>query len=219
MNNLSLAQQIMIWVLPILFAVTVHETAHGWVASLLGDNTAKRLGRLTLNPLKHIDPLGTVILPLLCILFGNFIFGWAKPVPINPNNFKNFRRDSALVAAAGPLSNLVMAFMWGGIAKIGLILLPSIGPNAHFLVYAGSAGIAINTVLMILNLVPIPPLDGSRVVSGLLPPRLARPYDAIEPYGFFILIILLFSGVLAALLGPLLVVVEKSLFALFGLYG
>jgi Zn-dependent protease len=217
MDNFSLIQKAFIWVLPVLFAVTVHETAHGWVASKFGDNTAKRLGRLTLNPIKHIDMMGTIIIPLLCLTFGNFIFGWAKPVPINPSNFRNIKRDSAIVAAAGPASNLLMALIWGGIAKLGFLLLPQIGPNAQFLIYTGSAGVMINCILMVLNLVPIPPLDGSRVVSSLLPPQLARPYDAIEPYGFLILMLLLFSGGLQLVLGPLLGAAQGLIYSIFSL--
>jgi Zn-dependent protease len=217
MDNFNLIQKALIWVMPVLFAVTVHEVAHGWVASKFGDNTAKRLGRLTLNPIKHIDMMGTIIIPLLCLSLGNFIFGWAKPVPINPSNFKNIKRDSAIVAAAGPASNLLMAFIWGGVAKLGFMLLPQVGPNAQFLVYTGSAGVAINCVLMILNLVPIPPLDGSRVVASLLPPRLERSYEAIEPYGFLILILLIFSGILSTVLGPLLEAVQGFIYSLFSL--
>ncbi len=217
MNNFSLIQKALIWVLPVLFAVTVHETAHGWVASQFGDNTAKRLGRLTLNPIKHIDMVGTIIIPLLCLSFGNVIFGWAKPVPINPSNFKNIKRDSAIVAAAGPASNLLMALFWGAIAKIGFLLLPQMGPNAQFLIYTGSAGIMINCVLMVLNLVPIPPLDGSRVVSSLLPPQAARSYDTIAPYGFLILMLLIFSGILLRVLGPLLNASQNLIYAIFSL--
>jgi Zn-dependent protease len=217
MDNFSLIQKALIWVMPVLFAVTVHEVAHGWVASQFGDRTAQRLGRLTLNPIKHIDMVGTIVVPLLCLFFGNFIFGWAKPVPINPSNFKNIKRDGAIVAAAGPASNLLMALIWGGIAKLGFILLPQIGPNAQFLVYTGSAGIAINCVLMILNLLPIPPLDGSRMVASILPPQLARSYDAIEPYGFLILVLLIFSGILSTVLGPLLEISQSFIYSVFSL--
>ena len=168
------------------------------------------MGRLSLNPLAHLDPLGT----LAIFLIG---FGWAKPVPINPSNFKNIKRDSAIVAAAGPASNLLMALIWGGIAKLGFLLLPQLGPNAQFLIYTGSAGVMINCILMVLNLLPIPPLDGSRVVSSLLPPQLARPYDAIEPYGFLILMLLLFSGALPMVLGPLLGAAQGLIYSIFSL--
>jgi Zn-dependent protease len=217
MDNFSLIQKTLIWVLPVLFAITVHETAHGWVASKFGDNTAKRMGRLTLNPIKHIDMLGTIIVPLICLSFGGVIFGWAKPVPINPSNFKNIKRDSAIVAAAGPASNLLMAFIWAAIAKLGFLLLPQVGPNAQFLIYTGSAGVMINCILMILNLVPIPPLDGSRVVSSLLPPQAARSYDSIEPYGFLILMLLIFSGVLFKVLGPFLNLSQNFIYSIFSL--
>ncbi len=217
MNRLNLIQEIAVWVLPVLFAITVHEAAHGWVASRLGDKTALFLGRLTLNPIKHIDLVGTIIVPLVCLMAGNFVFGWAKPVPIDWRNLKNPRRDSALVAVAGPVSNLLMAFFWGSIAKLGQIVFHQGIPEAIFLVYMGTAGIAINLLLMILNLIPIPPLDGSRVVSSLLPSRLARVYDSIEPYGFMILIVLMLSHVLSNILSPPLEWMQTLFISIFSL--
>lgn len=201
-----------------LFAITVHEVAHGWVASKFGDHTAKHLGRLTLNPLKHLDPIGTVLIPALCFFMGGFIFGWAKPVPINPFNFRNFRRDSALVAIAGPMANLMMALFWAMMAKIGELLVPSIGSGALFLMYSGLAGISINAMLMFLNLIPIPPLDGSRVVSSLLPARAAMSYNALEPYGFIILIFLLITNVLAFILIPLVFGFQDLVATIFGFH-
>jgi Zn-dependent protease len=217
MNNLSLIQEVMVWILPVLFAVTAHEVAHGWVANQLGDKTALMFGRLTLNPLKHTDLLGTIVVPFLCLLVGGFIFGWAKPVPIDWRNLKNPRRDTALVAIAGPISNFLMALIWAIIAKLGEFVLSQGFSNAIFLVYTGTAGISINLLLMILNLVPIPPLDGSRVVSSLLPFSVARWYDSIEPYGFIILVILIWTQVLSQLLSPLLMGLQTFISSLFGL--
>lgn len=201
MNQLSTIQQIVVGVLPMIFAITVHEAAHGWVAKKYGDNTADMQGRLTLNPIKHIDLLGTVILPgLLLILKTGFVFGWAKPVPVNARNFKKPISDMAVVALAGPVSNLLMAVFWALIARTGLL----IGANAESialpLIYTGIAGISINLSLALLNLIPIPPLDGSRIVTAWLPPRLAWQYNQLERYGFIILLVLLYTGILNLLL-------------------
>ena len=151
----------------------VHEVAHGWVASLFGDQTARLSGRLTLNPLKHIDPVGTIIVPILLLLFSNFIFGWAKPVPVDARNMKNPRRDMALVALAGPLSNFLMALLWAAVAKIGILSSSDMDSWFVPLVYMGEAGIMINIVLGVLNCLPIPPLDGGRVLYNILPSQLA----------------------------------------------
>jgi len=201
MLDLSLVQKISIWVVPVLLAITVHEVAHGWVARKLGDNTAFMLGRLTLNPLKHIDPVGTLLIPgILLLLPGGFIFGYAKPVPINWKNLRNPKRDMAIVAAAGPVANLLMAFVWALLLRLGVLL----GGSGVALVYMGVAGISINAILMVLNLLPLPPLDGGRVMTGLLPGPLAYKFSRIEPYGFFILIGLLVTGVLGYILWPLI---------------
>lgn len=215
--QLDLIQKIAIWVLPVLFAITVHEVAHGWVANKLGDQTAKIMGRLTLNPMKHIDWIGTVAIPLLLVYMGGFIFGWAKPVPISPRNFKHPRRDMALVAVAGPLSNLVMAILWALIAKLSLLLMIHVSPAARPLVLMGKAGIFINVILGVLNLIPIPPLDGGRVVSNLIPPKSAYYYDKIEPFGFIILLALLVTGALGFVLGPPVVGLSHLLMSLFGI--
>ncbi len=202
MIQLSLLQKIIIWALPVLFAITVHEVAHGFVASKLGDKTALILGRLSLNPLKHIDPLGTVIVPLILLWLGGFIFGWAKPVPINGRNFKHPRRDAALVAAAGPLANFIMAILWAAIMKLGLMMMGHGIQTGLPMMLMGQAGIMVNLILMLINLIPIPPLDGSRIVASLLPHRWLTFYDRLEPYGFLILLVLIVIGALGFIIGP-----------------
>lgn len=217
MWQLNFIQQIIVYALPILFAITGHEVAHGWVASKLGDKTALMLGRLTLNPLKHIDLIGTVIVPLILLFLGGFIFGWAKPVPVNPNNLKKPRRDMAFVAIAGPTANIIMALIWAAIMKLGAVLM---GHGLQFalpIVLMGKAGIMINLVLMTLNLIPIPPLDGSRIISALLPPKLAYKYDRIAPYGIFVLLLLLVTGILHLFLWPPIVLLQKLISMIFHL--
>lgn len=202
MLNVNLVQQIAAWLLPVLLAITVHETAHGWVARRFGDKTAEMLGRLTLNPLKHIDPVGTILVPgLMLLLPGGFVFGWAKPVPVDWRNFRHPKQDMAWVAVAGPASNLVMAIGWALAARIALGLSAE-NPVALPLLFMGVAGMFINTLLMVLNLLPLPPLDGGRVLTGLLPAPYAYKFARIEPYGFFILVGLLMSGVLGTVLWP-----------------
>ena len=201
MLDLSLVQKISIWVVPVLLGITVHEVAHGFIARKLGDNTAFMLGRLTLNPLKHVDPVGTILIPgMLLLLQAGFIFGYARPVPINWKNLRQPKRDMALVAVAGPVANLLMAFGWALLLRLGV----SLGDSGLALVYMGVAGISINAILMILNLLPLPPLDGGRVLTGLLPGPIAYKFSRIEPYGFFILIGLLVTGVLGMILWPLI---------------
>lgn len=217
MEELSLLQRVAVWVIPVLFAITVHETAHGWMALRLGDPTAKMLGRLTLNPIKHIDPLGTIVVPGILLMLGGFLFGWAKPVPITWENLRRPKQDMAWVAAAGPLSNLLMALIWAVLIRVGLALGHTSGGIAVFLIYAGVAGLFINTILMVLNLLPLPPLDGSRVVSALLPPRLAYRYGQLEPYGFPILVVLLLTGLLGKILWPLITLVLVSFGSVAGL--
>ena len=217
MEDLNLLQRIAIWTLPVLFAITVHEVAHGWVAMRLGDRTAMMLGRLTLNPIKHIDPVGTLLVPALMLVFTPFVFGWAKPVPVTWENLHNPKRDMALVAAAGPLANVIMALLWVGIMKLSLLLPGGLSVATKPLLYMGAAGIQINLVLMLLNLLPIPPLDGSRVVSSLLPDRLSWRYNQLERYGFLILLILLASGALQYILGAPLHKLQTMLFLLVGL--
>jgi Zn-dependent protease len=214
MLDLNLVQKIAVWIVPVLLAITVHEVAHGWVASLLGDKTAFMLGRLTLNPLKHVDPMGTILIPgLLLLLQAGFIFGYAKPVPVTWQNLRNPKRDMALVAVAGPAANLIMAIGWALLMRVGLLL----GQQGLALVYMGVAGISINTILMVLNLLPLPPLDGGRVLTGLLPGPWAYRLSRIEPYGFFILIALLVTGLLGLILWPLISIVMTLLVPLSGL--
>lgn len=205
MDELTLVQQLAVLVLPVILAITVHEAAHGYVADRLGDRTARLLGRVTLNPLRHIDPLGTVLLPLGMYALTGFLFGWAKPVPVNPRNLANPRRDMAIVAVAGPLSNLVMAVLWSLAIVVGGWLLPVSSWVGAPLLLMGAAGVLINAILLVLNMIPLPPLDGGRVLVGLLPPRLARLVAQVEPYGLFVLVALLVTGVLGRLVSPLVV--------------
>lgn len=216
MDDLSLIQRIIVWILPVVFAITVHEVAHGWVAKLHGDQTASMLGRLTLNPIKHVDLVGTLLIPGLLLITGTgFIFGWAKPVPVDPRYFKHPRRDMAIVAFAGPLSNLIMALLWALLARLGVII--NIEAISLPLIYSGVAGISINLVLALLNLLPIPPLDGSRMLSGMLPDYWAWQYNKLERYGFIILLILLSTDILSKILAYPMFEAQKLFFTLAGI--
>lgn len=217
MNELSLIQKVVVWSLPVLFAITVHEVAHGWVAKRLGDPTAMMLGRLTLNPLKHIDPIGTVVVPIVLLMLGGFIFGWAKPVPVTWRNLRNPKRDMAIVALAGPISNLLMALIWAVVAKIGMMTVATMPFIGQPLIYMGGAGIFINIALMVLNLLPLPPLDGGRVASGLLPGPLSYKFDKLEPYGFFILLGLLATGILSSIMNPPMGALLNLIYSLFNI--
>lgn len=216
MDELSLIQRIVVWILPVIFAITVHEVAHGWVAKKYGDNTASAQGRLTLNPLKHIDLVGTIIIPgLLLLTFTGFVFGWAKPVPVDPRNFKNPRRDMAMVALAGPVSNIVMALGWALFARVGGLI--AVQAITMPMIYMGIAGISINLVLALINLLPIPPLDGSRILTRFLPARMAWQYDKLERWGFLIMLVLLYTKVLNLILAYPMFVAQKAFFAVAGL--
>jgi Zn-dependent protease len=217
MLHVSLVQQIAAWLLPVLLAVTVHETSHGLIARSFGDRTAELQGRLTLNPFKHIDPIGTILVPgLMLLLPGGFVFGWAKPVPVDWRNFKNPKQDMAWVAAAGPFSNLLMGFAWALLARLALAL-PADSWIKAPLLFMGVAGIFINTILMVLNLLPLPPLDGGRVLTGLLPAQYAYRFSRVEPYGFVILLVLLMTGVLGVVMWPLVQVVLSLLSGVAGM--
>lgn len=213
--ELTLIQQITVYALPVIFAITLHEAAHGYAAKHFGDTTAYMLGRVSLNPLRHIDPIGTVLVPLVTLALGGILFGWAKPVPVNFGHLRHPKQDMLWVAAAGPAANLFMALFWAGMMKVGLSM-----PESSLMLpmaLMGKAGVTINSVLMVLNLLPLPPLDGGRIAVSLLPPRLAYSYARIEPYGMFILIAMLFSGVLNAILWPIVNGTMGLISSLFGL--
>jgi Zn-dependent protease len=202
----ALIQTITVYALPVLFAITLHEAAHGYVARLFGDQTAFVAGRITLNPLKHVDPVGTIAVPLAILLLtklsggAGLLFGWARPVPVDAGSLRHPKRDMIWVAAAGPGANLLMAVMWA----IFLTLQETIGVNEVFFRAMAVAGVQVNLVLMALNLLPILPLDGGRIVAGLLPRRLSLGFERIEPYGLMILILLLPTGSLGFFLTPFL---------------
>jgi Zn-dependent protease len=209
-------QGIAIFALPVILAITLHEAAHGYVAKKYGDLTAYAQGRVTLNPLRHIDPMGTVIVPLLLLAVSSpYLFGWAKPVPVNFGNLRHPKRDMLWVAAAGPGANLLMAFLWALVFKLGLAI-----PESNFsepMLLMGQAGILINVILLVLNLLPLPPLDGGRIAVSLLPQRIAYRFAQIEPYGFIILLVLLFTGVLGAVIGPFILITIRLIAWLVGL--
>lgn len=207
--ELNLIQKITVWAIPVIFAITLHEAAHGYVAKFFGDKTAWMLGRVTLNPIKHIDLVGTILVPLAILMMskllgGGFIlFGWAKPVPVNFGALRRPKRDMLWVAAAGPAANLFMAIVWALVIKLGI----EMGDNyTQPMALMGAAGIFINAILMALNLLPLPPLDGGRITFSLLPNRFANKYIQLEPYGFFILLGLMVIGWLGILLNPILAV-------------
>ena len=203
MDISHLVQTIAIYALPVLFAITLHEAAHGYVARHFGDMTAFAQGRISLNPVRHIDLVGTIVIPLVILALsgGRFLFGWAKPVPVNYSALRRPKQHMMLVAAAGPAANLVMALGWAILLKVAVLL-----PGNFFsmpLRLMAEAGIVVNLVFMFLNLLPILPLDGGRIVAGLLPNRMAWRYAKLEPWGFPLLILLLATKVLDGILGPL----------------
>ena len=199
----NLVTEILMWIVPLALAIILHEVAHGWVALKFGDTTARDLGRLTLNPVPHVDPVGTVIVPgLLMVTGAPFLFGWAKPVPVLVHRLKNPRRDMIWVALAGPGANLLMAIFW---ALLGKLILSGMDPNSTsflFLMGVVSKGIIINIVLMIFNLLPMLPLDGGRVVHGLLPREMGDKFAVTEQWGMFIVVALLATGVLSKIISP-----------------
>ncbi|MDP6728010.1 MAG: site-2 protease family protein [Gammaproteobacteria bacterium] len=203
-------QTLLIWVIPVLLAITLHEAAHGWMASKFGDHTARMMGRVTLNPVKHIDPVGTIVVPLaLLVMSTGFIFGWAKPVPINFNALRSPKSGMIWVALAGPGANLIMAIGWIFIAILSI--------NIPVMLKMAGAGIFINILLAVFNLLPIPPLDGSRVISALLPNPLAYKYNQLERYGFVILIGLMFIGGFSYIVWPIVGLALSSLSVISGL--
>lgn len=213
--DLTLIQQIVVWVIPVIFAITVHEAAHGWVAKQYGDNTAWMLGRLTLNPIKHIDPVGTILVPGLMLAFTGFVFGWAKPVPVNTRKLRNPKHDMAIVALAGPVSNLLMAVGWALFIRLAILI--DATEISFPMMLVGMAGIKINLILALLNLLPIPPLDGSRILSWALPGRWGVYYNQFEQYGSYLLVFLLMTDALGVILGYPLEVAQSFFVALAGL--
>lgn len=215
--QLTFAQQIASIIIPLIFAITTHEVAHGWVACRLGDKTALMMGRITFNPIKHIDPIGTVALPALLVYLGGVVFGWAKPVPVNFRNLRNPRRDMALVAIAGPMTNLIMAIMWGAALKFSIYLHTQQLQAALYIYAMATFGVRINLVLMVLNFLPIPPLDGSRVVESLLPPKFEPYFRQLENFGFLILLGLLYFGVLWSILMPPVEFSQQLIYQLYNM--
>ncbi len=211
----SFIQKITVYAIPLIFAITLHEAAHAFAARYFGDATAYMLGRMTLNPLKHIDPIWTILVPIVTLLFTPFVFGAAKPVPVNFGGLRNPKRDMIWVAAAGPLANLAMMIIWALLGKIA-ISLPESDPVV-FLALMAQAGIFVNALLMVFNLFPLLPLDGGRILTGLLPNRLAYAFSRTEPYGMFILIALMLSGIMGKFLWPLVEISMKSIYAIIGL--
>lgn len=212
----NLIQTLAIYAIPVIFAITLHEAAHGYVARMFGDPTAAQMGRITLNPIKHVDPIGTVVVPALLLLVtkGAFLFGWAKPVPVDFGRLRHPKRDMLWVAAAGPGANLLMALGWAAMLKMA-VTMPE---NAYSLPLAemARAGITVNALLMLLNLLPLPPLDGGRIAVSLLPHALAWRFARIERFGFVILLALMFMGGLDLILTPLL---RSFLFFIKNLFG
>ena len=211
----SIIQKITVYAIPLIFAITLHEAAHAYAARYFGDSTAYMLGRMTLNPLKHIDPIWTILVPIVTLLVSPFVFGAAKPVPVNFAALRNPKRDMIWVAAAGPLANLVMMLGWAVLAKIAIALGAS-GPT-YFLASAAEAGIFVNALLMVFNLFPLLPLDGGRIMMGLLPNRMSYSFSRTEPYGMLILIALIVTGVLGKFMWPLVEISMNSIYAIIGL--
>ena len=208
MDIAQLIQTITVYAIPVVFAITVHEAAHGYAARYYGDNTAEQLGRITLNPIKHIDPIGTILVPLMLYFAtaGAFLFGYAKPVPVNFGRLRHPKRDMVWVALAGPMANLVQAVLWASC----FLILVSAGMNEPFWLLVCEKGLLVNVVMFVFNLFPLPPMDGGRILVGLLPWRQATLVARIEPYGFFIVLALLVAGVISSLwMRPLMALTEQ----------
>lgn len=210
--DIETIQKITVYAIPLIFAITLHEAAHAFAARYFGDSTAYMLGRMTLNPIKHIDPVWTIVVPLVTLLFSPFVFGAAKPVPVNFSALRRPKQDMIWVAAAGPAANLLMMIMWAVAGKIALLFSASSG--VVFVILVAKAGIFVNAILMVFNLFPLLPLDGGRILAGLLPGRASYLFTKSEPYGMFILVALILTGVMGAFLWPL---VEFSMNAVYSL--
>lgn len=218
-NATEFIRMIAVGAIPVIFAITLHEVAHGWMARRYGDRSAEMLGRLSLNPLRHVDPLGTVLVPLLTLWLGGLMFGWAKPVPINPRAMRNPKQAMVAVAAAGPAANLLMAIGWAWSLHLAVGLAQWAPVAGDFLGRMARVGVFFNVLLGIFNLLPVPPLDGGRVLRGLVPESIGRRLDAIEPYGLIIVLGLLLLGVLNIVLGPLFRTVLDVVWLLSGVKG
>ena len=213
-------QKIAAYAIPFLFAITLHEVGHGWAAGRLGDSTARMLGRLTINPIKHIDPVGTIMMPAILLFMNSpFLFGWAKPVPINPRNLRNPSRDMIIVAVAGPTANFVMALFWAEMLRLLVSFGEALGSSADFFIEMIRFGITFNVLLCVFNLIPIPPLDGGRVLRELTSPQLASLLDRIEPYGFIIVIALAALGPLWMVISPVMRFITIGILSIVGFSG
>jgi Zn-dependent protease len=217
MDYSQIIQLIALYAVPGIFAITLHEAAHGYAARHFGDPTAAQAGRISLNPIRHIDPLGTLLIPAMILIAsgGKYAFGWAKPVPVDFGRLRHPKRDMLWVAAAGPGANFLMALLWASVIAVAASL-----PHNYFtdpLILMARGGIVINIVLMVLNLLPLPPLDGGRIAVSLLPPRLAYGFARIEPFGMIILLLLMFTGVLSMIMWPFVAAAIAAIAALFGI--
>ena len=217
MDPTNVLIKILVYALPVIFAITLHEAAHGYVARHFGDSTAYMLGRVSLNPVRHIDPIGTIVLPIVTLLLSGFMFGWAKPVPVNFQNLRHPKRDSLWVAAAGPASNVAQALTWAAVARVLSEVISPTGLAGGFWLAVAEAGVVVNVAFAILNLVPLLPLDGGRMLASLLPGRLSYQYSRLEPYGMIILILLIVTPVLSRVLNPLVLGTLRAIYSLFGL--
>ena len=213
----QLIQGVAVGAIPILLAITMHEVAHGWAAKLRGDRTAEMLGRLSLNPLRHVDPVGTILVPAILWFSGGLLFGWAKPVPVAFRNLRNPKKDMVFVAIAGPGANFVMAVGWALLFKLTLITGLANSVAGEFLLGMARIGLLINVLLAAFNMIPIPPLDGGRVLRGLVSEGLGKYLDRIEPFGLIIIVLLLLSGLLWTVVRPLYALVESLVILLVGL--
>jgi Zn-dependent protease len=204
--------------IPVIFAITLHEVAHGWMAKTFGDRTAEMQGRLSLNPIRHIDPVGTILVPALLLAFGGFMFGWAKPVPVDPRNLRDPRPNMAVVSFAGPAANFAMAIAWAFITVVAKDI--NLGAASEWLILMGAYGITFNIAIGLLNLIPIPPLDGGQLLQNLLPlGPLTELLDRIRPFGFLIVLIMIPTGILSSLLTGPMNFLDDAVYAMFGVRG